>query len=130
MKGHPARRLLKLVGKAQGYATSEELSDRGAHEARRLLKKARAVLRLLRPWLGDKVYRRENVVLRDAAREISPLRDAKVQIDLLHSLRAHQPSSWPGAGLKPLNDKLQSELGRTRRRMHADGHGVKRTAQS
>jgi hypothetical protein len=48
------------------------------HEARKQLKRARAVLRLMRPALGDAVYRRENAALRDVARSWSRARDAQI----------------------------------------------------
>jgi CHAD domain-containing protein len=48
------------------------------HEARKNLKKTRALLRLARPGLGNETYRRENAAIRDAARLISGARDADV----------------------------------------------------
>jgi len=52
------------------------------YEARRSLKKARSVLRLLAPQLGP-VYVEENRRLRDVARRFGPLRDARVSLELL-----------------------------------------------
>ena len=70
--------LLQSLGTAiLCFRRSASISDERAHDARKQLKQARAVLRLLRAELGDTVYRRENRVLRDASRTISPLRDAK-----------------------------------------------------
>ena len=51
------------------------------HEARKCCKRLRGLLRLARPGLGDKVYRRENVALRDAARRLSGLRDAEALLE-------------------------------------------------
>jgi CHAD domain-containing protein len=59
------------------------LSDEAVHGARRRLKRMRAELRLLRPALGDRVYRRENARFRDAARPLTTVRDAKVLVDTL-----------------------------------------------
>ena len=68
------------------------LSDEDVHSARKSLKKARAMLRLLRPAIGDRAYRRENALLRDTARPLSGVRDAKVLLQTLerleHRLRA------------------------------------------
>lgn len=50
--------------------------DTRVHSARKALKRARTALRLLRPALGAEVYTQENIALRDAARRLSPLRDA------------------------------------------------------
>jgi CHAD domain-containing protein len=51
--------------------------DARVHAARKALKRARAALRLMRPTLASAVYERENRALRDAARCLSPLRDAR-----------------------------------------------------
>ena len=57
----------------------DDRRDRAArvHEARRDLKKARAALRLLRPRLPSKRFRRENAALRDAGKALSRVRDAQ-----------------------------------------------------
>ena len=57
------------------------------HEARKDLKKLRAVLRLVRHDLGDAVYRSENVRFRDAGRMLSGARDAQVKLETLAALR-------------------------------------------
>ncbi|HEV3364548.1 MAG TPA: CHAD domain-containing protein [Acidimicrobiia bacterium] len=71
----------------EGLTGQTELDpDDAAHDARKRTKKVRALLRLARPELGDKVYRRENRALRDAARLLSPVRDAWVLIETLDDL--------------------------------------------
>ena len=45
------------------------------HEARKSLKRLRALVRLVRGELGEQVYRRHNECMRDAARELAGLRD-------------------------------------------------------
>ncbi|HEX8984997.1 MAG TPA: CHAD domain-containing protein [Bryobacteraceae bacterium] len=59
--------------------------DEAIHEARKSLKKARAVLRLLRPEL-ESTYRAENGKLRGIARRLSNFRDAGVMVETLDSL--------------------------------------------
>src|SRR3954453_7178467 len=54
--------------------------EEAIHEARKDMKKLRAVLRLARDELGDDVYRRENACFRDAARKLSGVRDADVML--------------------------------------------------
>src|SRR5215211_2946841 len=56
------------------------------HEARKDMKKLRAVLRLARDELGDDVYRRENECFREAARKLSGVRDADVMLGTLSGL--------------------------------------------
>lgn len=54
--------------------------DKGVHEARKAMKRIRAVLRLVRDVIGPTAYRAENTVLRDAARVVSPVRSSAVLV--------------------------------------------------
>ena len=58
------------------------------HEARKCGKRLRALLRLARGGVGDDLYRRENAALRDAARDVSGLRDADALLETYARLRA------------------------------------------
>lgn len=123
--------LLESLGTAiRCFRGSDSISDERAHDARKQLKQARAALRLLRAELGDTAYRRENRVLRDASRTISPLRDAKAQVDILTSIRDRYPRELPCRGLAPLEDRLVENLKRTRRRIHAAAPTVRRAMRS
>lgn len=57
------------------------------HDARRLLKTLRALLRMIRPGIGEACYQRENSCLREAARLLAPLRDAWVRLALTETLQ-------------------------------------------
>jgi CHAD domain-containing protein len=77
------------------------------HRARKQLKSARAMLRLLRPVVGVVRYRRENETVRDAARQLSHARDAIVLIDTLEALaRRYQEDLSPDA-LEALRSALR-----------------------
>src|SRR5215470_9980253 len=106
------------------------ISDERAHDARKQLKQARAALRVLRPELGDTVYRRENRVLRVASRAISPLRDAKAQVDILTAIRNRYPDGLSCSGLAPLESKLLGNLWRTRGRTRRTSLGLRRAMRS
>ena len=56
------------------------------HEARKDMKKLRALLRLARGELGGQVYARENACFRDAAGELAGQRDADVMLETLKGL--------------------------------------------
>lgn len=84
-----------------------EESKPNVHGARKQLKRARATLRLLRPAIGDDVYRRENIVARDAARPLSKARDEEVLSDALHDLLEHFGPTASGLHVTPLNQSLQ-----------------------
>jgi CHAD domain-containing protein len=70
-------------------------SDSAVHNIRKELKRARAALRLLRECIGAVEYRRDNALIRDAARPLTPIRDAKV---LLQTLEQLQPGRETGSG--------------------------------
>jgi CHAD domain-containing protein len=69
-----------------GAGSGTPPTDDGIHEARRRLKKLRALLRLMRPVLGDAEFARNNITARDAGRGLSPARDAAVQLATLDGL--------------------------------------------
>lgn len=60
--------------------------DIAIHEARKAMRRVRAVLRLVRDPLGNRVYRTENVALRDTGRIIGGSRDATVLVETVRGL--------------------------------------------
>ena len=68
------------------------------HEARKDMKKLRATLKLVRPVLGDKTYRRENGRFRDAARALSEARDAQVRAQTVDALAERFADDEPPGG--------------------------------
>jgi CHAD domain-containing protein len=82
---------VRRVVRTQIGAALEALGERGLssdetiHDTRKRLKRVRAGLRLLREAMGEGRYRRENALIRDAARPLTELRDAKVLLDALRS---------------------------------------------
>jgi CHAD domain-containing protein len=75
---------------------SDSSPEEGVHEARKDMKKLRAVVRLVRDEVGDHVYRRENDCFRDAGRELSGLRDADVMLSTLATLDTGIPEEAVG----------------------------------
>jgi CHAD domain-containing protein len=112
------RRILReRIAKALEALDSTKLSDEAVHSARKELKKTRATLRLLRDALGDAVYRRENAALRDAARPLSEVRDAKVLLDTLDMIVERYGASASALQLAGLRRALRWEYVATRRRI-------------
>ena len=64
----------------------EDHDGEAVHDARKALKRTRALLRLSRYLLGTETFQRENHNLRDAAMEISGVRDAQVLQETLDKL--------------------------------------------
>src|SRR5688500_12390699 len=87
------------------------LHDGSVHKARKALKRARAMLRLMHGEIGDPAYRRSNLRLRDAARPLSRLRDAVVLLDVIAKLRADDKEGE----LATLEEELHREREASRR---------------
>src|SRR5579875_592563 len=73
------------------YATSQlrtgdpEKLEESIHEARKAIKRLRALLRLVRPELGS-CFRKENAALRDVGRSLSDLRDSSIVLETFDAL--------------------------------------------
>jgi CHAD domain-containing protein len=73
------------------------------HNARKALKRLRALMRSLRVAFPEKLFRTENKRLAAAGRKISPIRDVHVQLRALDRLRI---------GRSPARDRVQRQLRR------------------
>ena len=90
-RGEPVPEAIKRLAKEQVEGAVESLGssgnrDESIHDARKRVKKTRALLRLVREELGD-AYTAENIRLRDAARGLSEFRDAAAVIQTFDSVR-------------------------------------------
>jgi CHAD domain-containing protein len=112
-----ARQLLGCIASSRAQLERQPLSDESVHAARKALKKARAALRLLRPGLGEALFRAENRALRDAGRCLSPLRDTKSQLDALYELRRRHAGKLRRARLDALETGLRAEQAEARRKL-------------
>lgn len=94
----------------------DELSpDETVHEVRTHCKKLRALIRLVRPVFRG--YKKENAIIRDAAAELSSVRDAAVLLQAIDGLRRRfgdqlAPQSW---------DSMRTCLSRQRDSAAAEG---------
>lgn len=82
---------------------------RAVHQARKHLKKARALLRLVRPALGRRAYRAENDALRDAAAQLSATRDADVLVATVDALAERAVGRLPQSDFAALREALVAE---------------------
>jgi len=94
------------------------------HEARKSLKRLRALARLLRPVLADEDYRRENEALRDAARHLAGARDAEVIALTLDRLARDEGDDAFAA----LRTHLQGEREAAAARLQADAGPAREAA--
>lgn len=90
------------------HALRNDDSDLGetVHETRKRFKKIRALLRLIRKEVGEKVYQQENSFYRAAGRQLAPLRDSHVLIDTLDSLTDYFEEALSGDAFQYLREQL------------------------
>jgi CHAD domain-containing protein len=106
---------------AQLDASVAGLRDRGArdpviHDVRTELKRARAILRLMRKSIGNRAYHRQNLVIRDAARQLGAARDATVLLSAFSGLQRAKDSGREKAFGLCVSRALQKERRESRRR--------------
>jgi CHAD domain-containing protein len=77
------------------------------HTARKSIKKERALLRLARGGLSRDQRRADNATLRDAARNLSGLRDAEVMLQALHGLSERYAGQLNEAVVATVRQKLE-----------------------
>jgi len=87
------------------HASPDE-RDEAVHEARKSLKKSRAVLRLARPSLGP-LFGEINAAVRDAGRSMSDVRDARVMVGALDKLAEAVGEEPTGDLLGPVRRTLE-----------------------
>jgi CHAD domain-containing protein len=79
--------------------------DEAIHEARKSIKKVRAILKLVRAELGE-LYTPENAELRDIARKLSGFRDAAAMIETFRDLKRSYAESIAPARLSSFGTAL------------------------
>src|SRR5581483_10196931 len=84
--------------------------DEAIHDARKRFKKLRAMLRLVRPVVGEEVYRTENTSFRDAARPLTEVRDAKILIETFDDLNHHFGAQLSGTAFEKIRAELKTNL--------------------
>lgn len=111
---------IRRIAKRQIRAIRKELCEqphrrRGGciHEARKGVKRLRALLRLVRRGPGQRIFRKENRVFRGIARSLSQRRDVEVQLKTLDKLqrqRGHATAANDFDVLRRRLSKRRSEL--------------------
>jgi CHAD domain-containing protein len=86
-------RIDDAVDELSGEAGSSP--EEAVHNARKDIKKLRALLRLVRAELGKGVYQRESASLREAATALAGLRDADVMVATMDGLELDEPIAGP-----------------------------------
>ena len=96
---HPAgealRRLMRKTLRALAHDLEQARSGKTVHPARRRLKFARSLLRLMKPALGPASFHEENQALRDAAQALASLRHTEAMIEAIAKLKADAKDRAP-----------------------------------
>jgi CHAD domain-containing protein len=96
---HPAgealRRVMRKTLRALAHDLEQARSGRTVHPARRRLKFARSLLRLMKPALGPASFQQENQALRDAAQALASLRHTEAMIEAIAKLKADAKDRAP-----------------------------------
>ena len=81
--------------------------DVAIHEMRKASKRIRALLRMVRPVIGERVFKAENASLRDAARLVSGVRDGAVLVDAVGQMRGRYGHLLAPGVFGDLEDRLR-----------------------
>jgi CHAD domain-containing protein len=96
---HPAgealRRVMRKTLRALAHDLEQASSGKTVHPARRRLKFARSLLRLMKPALGSASFQEENQTLRDAAQALASLRHTEAMIEAIAKLKADAKDGAP-----------------------------------
>ena len=115
----------EIAAALEALESNSSLTDTAIHDARKAMKRARAGLRLMRNAIGGKRYRRENRVIRDAARPLSEIRDARVVIEMFDNL-IKRSTAADRRDLAPMRAMLTSDKTTSRTRvLRGNNGGVK-----
>lgn len=109
----PIQRGFRRIGVDQIERAQAELSalaepDKAIHGARKSIKRIRALLRLMRPGLGETIFRAENAQFREIAALLAPARDRHVLIETMLKLDA-SAQGVASAGLAALRKLVQDD---------------------
>jgi CHAD domain-containing protein len=84
--GPALQRVIKELAKKSIALMRQPRSEEAVHTTRKNIKKSRAMLRLMRSVLDDE-FTRDNRLLRNAGRQLAPVRDAEVLVETITALR-------------------------------------------
>jgi len=116
----------EIDGAISGFYDGEEAFGEAVHESRKSIKRIRALLRLIRFELGEKVYRFENAWMRDTARLISEVRDAAVAVNAIDDIRDLYGSLLAEGTLEETGERLVARRDRIEERAMEDPEMVPR----
>ena len=116
------RILQQLVDNIAGILEgTSQLSDKDIHEIRKTCKRLRALLRMVRPKLSARSFRKADRKIRNLARHLAGRRDSKVLTDTLDKIAQHFSPLLDDTALSPVSDSLQAQLALANENSEATG---------
>jgi len=106
------------IDRAVGELTSARDPHRSVHEARKCMKRVRALLHLIRPAIGEKTFKKEDRRIRDMGRRLSGPRDCQAIIETVAKLENGSGPAWDISATQTLKAKLYSERRRAERELY------------
>ncbi|MFZ0546518.1 MAG: CHAD domain-containing protein, partial [Candidatus Promineifilaceae bacterium] len=86
---------------------SADMKDEAVHETRKNIKRIRAGLRLVREEIGEEVFGRHNEFFRNIGRQLAPLRDSAVMVEMLDLVQArYEPPPGTADSFEILRQRL------------------------
>jgi CHAD domain-containing protein len=79
------------------------------HQARKAIKRLRALLGLIRPAISNSVYRTSQEDLKKVARSVAGLRDAQAMLGTVTKIGVHDPTLGAGPVAKALRARLEEQ---------------------
>lgn len=99
--------LREIESAVSGFYDGEEFFGHAVHEARKSMKRIRALLRLVRFEIGEKAYRFENLAMRDTARMVSDVRSSAVAVETVSGVRRLYGALLAEQTFEELQDRLE-----------------------
>jgi CHAD domain-containing protein len=110
LKANVKRLVRRQLDKAKKCARATDKSQAEiVHDIRKCFKRIRAVFRLVRDALGNAEFRKDNDALRDAARPLAVVRDAKIMLEALDKLTERYPDDQDAEAFAGLHWVLEQE---------------------
>jgi len=106
------------IDRAIGELTSARDPHRSVHEARKCMKRVRALLHLIRPAIGEKTFKKEDKRIRDMGRRLSGPRDCQAIIETVAKLENGSGPAWDISATQTLKAKLYSERRKAERELY------------
>jgi CHAD domain-containing protein len=93
------------------------------HQARKAIKRLRALLGLIRPAISNSDYRTSQEDLKNVARSVAGLRDAQAMLGTVTKIGLHDPTLGAGSVAKALRARLEEQC-------KSGGHNVSRSVRT